>query len=55
MSSRLAEMGAERRQFDQMLLFLEKSLKVARVVNLKLVFTDSFLYNLVILIRLSKI
>ena len=55
MSSGLAEIGTKRRQFDQMLLFLEKSLKVARVVNLKLVFTDSFLYNLAILIKLCKI
>ena len=31
------------------------SVKVARLVNLKLVFTDKFFYNLVILIKLYKI
>ena len=29
--------------------------KVARVVNLKLAFTDKFFYNLVVLIKLCKI
>ena len=29
--------------------------KVARVVNLKLAFTDNFFYNLVVLIKLYKI
>ena len=29
--------------------------KVARVFNLKLVFTDKFFYNLVVLIKLCKI
>ena len=31
------------------------TLKVARVVKLKLVFTDYFFYNLVVLIKLCKI
>ena len=36
-------------------VFSAANFKVARVVNLKLVFTDQFFYNLVLLIKLYKI
>ena len=35
--------------------YILEHFKVARVVNLKLVFTDKFFYNLVVLIKLCKI
>ena len=39
----------------QIMLLSNKSLKVARVVNLKLAFTDWFCYNLIVPIKLCKI